>query len=139
MPSGTLYAPTRTADFESTKLNANAQHAKATVTAGQSANIDLTVADDHLATGAWLVVVGGTAGDTVLLQVVDISGAFCGVPNTVLKTFVNWAVAPETSQQFEFNYPAKIYAGLTLRVVYTSTGGTNPFVAINYKLHKVLV
>ena len=35
-------------------------------------------------------------------------------------------------------YPAKVYAGLYLRLIYTSTGASNVAVAINYSLHKVL-
>lgn len=139
MPSNTTYTPKRISDFEANKLNYNGQHAKGTITAGTTASFDVDLSDDHLITGAWLIVEGGTAGDTAALQVVDKTGAFSGVAGTVLNQFINWAVPPTCAEQFEVAYPAKVYAGLTLRLSYTSTGTTDPFVAINFKLHKVLV
>jgi len=138
MPSNTVYNPINVNDFEKSKLNFDAQTTSGTITAGTTQNVDLALTDDCLMTGAWLIVNGGNYGDTAVLQVVDVSGLFAP-PGTVLNSFANWSIPPTVSQTFEMVYPAKIYAGLTIRIAYTSTGSSNPFVAINYMLHKVLV
>lgn len=142
MPSNTTYKPVRVDDFESSKLNYDAYGMSTTVSLGQSGHLDLTLSDDCLLTGAWFITNGGTFGDVVNFQVVDTSGAFTGTPGTVLNQFVtNWYVPPSVDAQFEIAYPAKVYAGLTLRLVYTSVGFgiVGVFVAVNYSLHKVLV
>lgn len=140
MPTGTTYKPTRINDFEATKLNFAAQGVAAAPTFGTTTNIDLLLTDDSLLTGAWLVVSGGTIGDYATFQVVDISGSFTGTPNTIVNTFITtWYLPVSANTQFDVAYPAKIYAGLTLRLIYHSTGLITPFAAINYKLHKVLI
>lgn len=140
MASGTTFNPNKTADFERTKLTFNAQGVSATATAGTTTNIDLTMTDDCLLTGAWLVTHNGAYGDNINFQIVDGAGAFTGIPGTViLQAITNWSTPPTTDVQVDMVYPAKIYTGLTLRIVYTSTGESDAFVAINYKLHKVLV
>jgi len=140
MPSLTTYRPVKVADFEATKLNYDAYGTSMIVTAGSTQNLDHTLTDDCLITGAWLVTSDGYCGDTASFQVVDTSGAFTGVPGYVISQFVtHWYLPSTTDTQLELAYPAKIYAGLTLRLVYHSTGVSNPFIAINYKLHKVLV
>jgi hypothetical protein len=140
MPTGTTFNPVRTSDFDKTKLNFNAQGVSANIIASSVQNIDLTLADDCLMTGAWVVINGATQGDTLIFQVVDTTG-FTGYPaGTVLNQFItNWYPNVNTDVQLDMVYPAKVIAGLTLRVVYTSIGTTNPFIAINYKLHKVLI
>jgi hypothetical protein len=91
-------------------------------------------------TGAWIISNGGNYGDYVNFQVVDASGAFTGTPGTLLNQFATMLYFPPTADtQIDIVYPAKVLAGMTLRVSYTSTGGTDVFLAINYKLHKVLV
>jgi hypothetical protein len=139
MPSGTTYKPTRVADFEAAKLNYNAQGVSTTITAGTTGNLDYTLSDDCLITGAWMLSDGGQFGDTASFQVVDTAGILAPA-GTVLNTFItNWIIPPNVDEQFEMAYPANVYAGLTLRLVYTSTGSTNVPLAVNYKLHKVLV
>jgi len=135
-----VFNPTHIDEFDKTKLNFDAKGVTASITAGTSQNIDLTLTDDHLITGAWMIVDGATLGDTVNLQVVDTTG-FTGYPaGTVLNQFItNFYLPTSASEQFNITYPAKIIAGLTLRVVYTSTGATNPFFAANFYLHKILV
>jgi hypothetical protein len=142
MPSNTKYNPLHVDEFEKTKLNFNAHGVNTTVVLGTTANLDYTLTDDCLITGAELIVNGGNYGDTLNLQVVDLSGAFTGTPGTVVNQFAtNWNAPPQCDTQFDTAYPAKIYAGLTLRLVYTSTGlGVTPvFLAVNWKLHKVLM
>ena len=141
MPSNTTYNPVRTTDFEKTKLNFNGQGVTSTINAGTTTNIDYLLADDCLITGLELIVNNGNYGDFANIQVIDTTG-FTGYPaGTVLEQIgTNWYLSPSTDTQFDIAYPAKIIAGLTLRIIYTSTllVGTT-FVAINYKLHKVLI
>lgn len=139
MPSNTTFNPLRTSDFERPKLNFDAKSASATVSAGTTQNIDLQMTDDCLLTGGWLIVDGAKLGDTVSFQVVDATGAFSGTPGTVIAQYVSgWCVPKTCDTHIDMVYPAKIYTSLILRVAYTSTGTENVFVAINYKLHKVL-
>lgn len=140
MPSGTTYNPPNIASFVKSALNFNAQGVKATLTAGQQGHVDYTLVDDCLLTGMELIVNDGNYGDTMALQVVDSTGAFTGTPGTViLQVATNWNVIPTCDTQFDLSYPAKILTGMTLRIVYNSTGTANPFVAVNFKLHKCLV
>ena len=141
MPSNTGYNPVSSQDFEKSKLQFNGQGVKATVTAGQVVNIDYTLTDDCLITGAWFVTDSNAAfGDSASFQVVDTTGITGYPAGTVLNQFVtNWYMYPNSSEQFEVPYPAKLMAGLTVRLVYTSTGTNNVFVAINFALHKVMV
>ena len=134
------YNPIHENDFEKNKLTFDAQGVSTTVTSGSITNLDYTLTDDCLITGAELIVNNGNYGDTLSFHVVDTTG-FTGYPaGTVLDQYAtNWNVAPVTDTQLSVVYPAKIITGLTLRVVYTSTGSSNPFIALNYKLHKCLV
>lgn len=137
---GSTYNPRCENDFDKTKLAFDAQGVSITCAAGVTTDLDYTLADDCLLTGLELIVNSGNYGDSVNFQVVDTTG-FTGYPaGTVLDQFAtNWNIAPVSDTQFDVIYPAKIIAGLTLRVVYTSTGSSAVFVAINYKLHKCLV
>jgi hypothetical protein len=140
MPSGTTFNPVSVSDFDKTKLNFDAQGVQASVTAGSTQNIDYVLTDDCLMTGAWFLTNNSNYADSVAFQVIDTNGTYSGTPGTVLNQFItNWFLVPSVNTQFDMVYPAKIYAGLTLRVVYTSTGTSNPWVAVNYKLHKVLL
>jgi hypothetical protein len=140
MQDTSTYNPVTINDFDKTKLNSDGQGAAATIPAGTTVNIDYTLVDDCELTGAWFISNGGTFGDYCHFQIIDGSGAFTGTPGTLLNQFItNWYVPSETSEQFDIMYPAKILAGLTVRVIYHSTGTTDVFAAINYKLHKVLI
>lgn len=140
MPAGTTFNPNKISDFERLKLTFNALGVSTSVIAGTVANIDLTMTNDCLLTGAWLIVNGGNYGDSINFQIVDGTGAFTGTPGTViLQPITGWSVPPTTDTQVDMVYPAKIYTGLTLRVIYTSTGTSDAFIAINYKLHKVMI
>ena len=140
MPSNTTYNPISINEFDKTKLNFDAQGVSATVTAGTTQNIDFELTDDCLMTGAWVLSSGGTWGDSVSFQVIDTTGAFSGTPGTVLNQFItNWYLSGAVDTQFDMAYPAKIYATLTLRVIYKSTGTSDPNFIVNYKLHKTLL
>lgn len=138
MPSNTTFDPRNILEFEKSKLNKAAQGKKLTVTKGTTTNIDITLTDDCLLAGGSILLAQDVKwGDKVSFQV--LSGS------TVLIEFItDWYLNPEKTEQPvpSSNYPAKVYAGLTLRIVYTSTAGAldpAPDVAINYNLEKVLI
>lgn len=141
MPTGTKFAPTRISEFDAAKLQFNAQGAKASPSLNTTTNIDLYFADDHLLTGFWVVCTGAAQGDSIALKAVDTDNIMGFGAGVVLKTFAsNIYIATNFDAQFDVAYPAKVYAGLSLRVVYTSTTILgSPFFAVNYKLHKVLI
>lgn len=140
MASGTTFNPNKTSDFERAKLTFNAHGVSTTITAGTTTNIDLSMTDDCLLTGAGLITNNGNYGDTINFQIVDGTGGFTGTPGTImLQAITNWFTVPTTDVQLDMVYPAKVYTGLILRIIYTSTGSSDVFVAINFKLHKVLI
>ena len=134
MAINTTYKPSKVSDFEASKLNANYQSIQGTCTAGTIKNLDMVLTDDHLISGMEVTARGSNFGDTISFQV--LMGA------TVVNQFVtNWGVCTDTQVKIakEIAYPAKLYAGLTLRVVYTSTGTVDVNIIINLDLHKVLI
>jgi hypothetical protein len=140
MPTGTTYNPPNMNYVVKSALLFDAQGVSATITAGQVQNLDYLLSDDCLITGASIITNNGNYGDYVSFQIVDTTGFTGAAAGTVLNQFAtNWHLPPNADDQFDVAYPAKLIAGLTVRVVYTSTGGSDVFFAINYKFHKVLV
>lgn len=141
MPSNTLYNPINIFDFNKRNLNFAAVGIAGTAVANTTTNIDYKLSDDVLITGAQVLTKENVFGDSISFQVVDVDGVLAP-PGTVLNQFVNnWQLRSDSQEQINLsvNYPAKIYAGLYLRLVYHSTGGVDVPVAINYSLHKVLI
>lgn len=137
----TTYSPKNINDFVGAALNFNGVGILSNPEIQTTTNIDYTIPIDVLMTGAVLLVKNAAFGDHITFQVVDVDGIIAPA-NTVLNQFVtNWYLVEDVQKQFEFqvNYPAKIYQGLTLRLKYTSVGEVTPELAINYILHKVLV
>ena len=139
------YNPARIGDFDKNRLQVNDQCAMGTAIAGQSTSIDLAITDDHLLTGIQVLAKGTVFGDTITMEVVDVMGTLPNglsfPPNSVLNKFgTTLGIVDDTELKFneESEYPAKIFGGLVLRVIYNSTGASNVAVEINYKLHKVL-
>lgn len=134
MPTNTTYDPQHIREFQKGYLNKSAKGFSFTATAGQSTSHDYTLTDDMLITGGSLLVSGGVWGDTVDFQVVHpIAG--------VLAEYVSdWYINPASVLQKtpSVDYPAKLPAGLILRVIYNSVGETNVNVAINYDMELVL-
>lgn len=127
--SGTAYDPKNINDFDKTKLNFNGMKVGATVAADSTQNLDLTLTDDHLISGASVTLYGNCADDEVKFQVL--------MGSTVVASYIDW-FAKDMDKTLE--YPAKIPAGLTLRVVYKNTCPSESVkVRINYHLHKVLI
>lgn len=113
---------------------------KGTATAGMTTNIDFPIgAEDRYINGLALILKNHAIDDTVGLQIVDVDNVLGYGSGAVLKTFgTNWNV--DESQQHQgansFNYAARILAGVYVRVVYVSTGGTDVLVKLNLLLHK---
>ena len=135
MPSNTDFNPQNLRDFEKSKLNKDARGVSMTVTAGTDGVLDLTLTDDILLAGGTIFLAKGAAqGDKVDFQVVHpVAG--------VLAQFVtDWFMNPDSTLQAvpPSNYPAKVFAGLILRVIYHSVGGSDVWIAVNYNREKVL-
>jgi hypothetical protein len=142
MPSNTTYNPIHVADFDKTRLLLAAQGVTANASYGTSTNLDLLLSDDCLLTGLVFFTNSGAYGDYANLQIVDTTGITGAPPGTVLdQVATNWYICPNQYFEVESVYPAKIMAGLTIRLVYTSTsiGVGSTFVAVNYILHKCLI
>lgn len=129
------YKPNNISEFEASKLNANFQGISGICIAGQSLNLDLTMTEDHLITGVQLLAKGSNFGDRITLQVVH---PVYGVVNQFAS---DWQVCSDSEIKLdkEVIYPAKLFTGLILRVLYVSTGSIPVQVLVNYDLHKVLI
>ena len=127
--------------FASDNVNSNNHGIKGTAIAGQITNIELKMLDDNFITGGTLSTLNSQFGDFINLQVVDIDNILGLGANTILGQYcTSWYLRDDSQEQFNesTNYPAKILAGLYLRLVYHSFGSSDITVIINYRLHKAL-
>jgi hypothetical protein len=137
----TNYAPLNEADFRADGLNFKGQGIIGVAIAGASTNFDFVLPEDRLISGGALLCKGANWGDNITFQVVDKDGILAPA-GTVLNEFVtDWYIMDSSEFQLELRcqYPAKIYQGLYVRLIYNSTGTSNVNVAMNYEFHKVLV
>jgi hypothetical protein len=137
---GSKYSPVRRDEYGAKDINVAFKGVTFTAAPGAETSNDLEISDDMLLDGARVVVIGAALGDKLKGQVVDTHGVYAPA-GTVLGEYVkDWYMNPASTLQFDFDseYPAKIYAALSLRLIYTSTGLVAPQVIANYKLHKVL-
>lgn len=114
-----------------------------TVPANATTNLDFAIGnEDRYIQGIHLLLKNHAFGDTANLQVVDVDNVLGGGAGLVLKQFAtNWSVNDQVQEQGAnvFGYVAKIFAGLYIRIVYTSVAGfLSPAVQIklNCLLHK---
>lgn len=129
--SGTTYNPT-TFEFDANQILGYGQGVSATCAALSTTNIDLTLSDDVIMTGAVLVVGGASLGDYFDLQVLA-GGSVVATP------IQNWYLPTSGEIDYQLVAPKKIVTGLKLRVVvHTTALLVTPFMAVNYKLWKVL-
>lgn len=141
MATNTQYDPPNINAFVKVALNYNAVGVTGVANSGTTTNVDYQLTDDTLLTGAQVLTSTSVFGDSITFQVVDVNNILGYGANVVLKQFItNWQLRSDSQEQIDLhvNYPAKLKAGLYLRLVYSSTGGSNVNVAINYALHKVL-
>jgi hypothetical protein len=157
---GSTTALTQTSQFNSNVVVFNARGIMQTAKPNAITNIDLKMIDDVEFTGGTLNVKGALFGDYLDMQVVDVdqmlkgqqvAGAPTGytydmVPGyPVLRQFVTaYYVNDQSTRQesFDLTYPAKVIAGLYLRIVYHSTNtammAVSPQIGMNYFLHTLL-
>jgi hypothetical protein len=86
--------------------------------------------EDRWVDGGALLYKDANPGDYVTFQVVHpLAG--------VIETYVpSWLIVPGTGREEVRVYPAKIPAGLILRLLYVNTGETSAYCGANYRLHK---
>lgn len=141
MATNTNYNPPNTNNFEKSKLNKYAIGFSFTIQPNELTTFDYQVTDDILMTGGGsFYVKGGFQGDYVDLQVIapDGQGGWIVVSQFVTSWFIN----PDNISQAvpKAMYPAKLVAGLRIRIIYHSVGGSQPvWCAINFDFEKVLV
>lgn len=136
------YSPTAKSGYSSKDLNVDFKGAKFDITVNSESDNDFLVTDDSIFDGMTLDVLNSTLGDKVSFQIVDKDNILGYGANVVLKQFAtDIYITPTLTRQVDHDssYPAKIYAGLYLRIKYTSTSTvTTPTVIVRYKLHKIL-
>lgn len=138
---GSTYKPLRVLDFEASKLNFLGVGVATNCTPNGVIAVDYILIDDCLITGGTILVSNGTFGDKIDLQIVDVNNTLGYGANFILNKFVSgWYIqAGPSIVPISVPYPAKVYAGLAIRVIYTSVGSSANSLAVNYNLHKVLV
>lgn len=112
-----------------------------TVPLGQTLNVDYTIPGMKplYLNGAMVITQNSSFGDFAAATVIDVNNVLGGGHNLVLAQYVKrWYIDPNRSMDIETPYAGKIPPGVVVRVTYTSVGGQNVQVAINYKLHLAL-
>lgn len=132
----------READMTADSVKFRGKGITFTATAGTTTSHDYKITEGRLCSGTELILANHVFGDSVKFQVVDVDNILGYGAGTVLDEFAtDWYVAPGQSMQGQtiLPYSAEIIAGLYIRLIYNSTGGTNVSVACNLFLHKYLV
>ncbi len=128
MPTNTKYDVMNMLTIDKCKVNYCGKKVKATALPLQVTNLDFLLVDDMFITGAIVILTGNFEADEFKFQVIH---PVYGVVNE----FIDWFACNINK---ELSYPAKIFAGLTLRMAYTNNGTQDVIVKINYSLHKIL-
>ena len=129
MAINTTYDVAKISDIDKNKVKYYGKKVRATVPFNTTVNIDYALTDDVFITGAKLIITNGTADDFVKFQVVHPTAG-------VLNEFIDWYAS---DMDKELPYPAKLPAGLILRIVYTSASlAVSPVVRANYSLHRIV-
>lgn len=135
MATNTKYNPVTLAELDSGKLEGAGQGVSAICNANGTTNLDIVLADDMIVTGLHIVVNGASLGDWAELKVLlTANGA-------TLKTPIpKWYLPITDTLDFAMVMPVKATSAMTLRVVvHTTVVLVTPYVAVNYKLWKILV
>jgi hypothetical protein len=111
-----------------------------TATKNTTTNIDYKLLEQRYLNGCMLIIKNQVFGDKVKFQVVDVDNILGLGANTVLDEFgTDWYVSEDSQDQgmITIPYPAKIVAGLYIRIVYNSVGTENDVqLKCNLFLHK---
>lgn len=137
MATNTFYNPDNRSQFSKSSLMFAGKSISFQCADNSESNGDLLLTDDHLLTGGILLVKNGNFSDEVSLQIVHPT---LGVVNEFVSKYK--IIEDETRQfMFDLDYPAKLSAGLSIRVFYKAANSNQSAreIAINLFLHKVLV
>jgi hypothetical protein len=127
--------------FTSNNVNCAGGGATGVIPAGSSSTVDYFLTDDCFLTGGIMRSKNSAFGDYAHFQVIDVNNVLGFGAGVVLGQYLtDWYMSSDTEEQINenFPYPAKIKAGLALRVVYFSIGTTDVTVCVNYRLHKAM-
>jgi len=129
------YNPNAESEYSKKYLQVNNIGVTGTITAGTSNNIDYTLTDDHLLIGAQILCNNSAFGDYCDVQIIHPQAG------VVSQFFTNWYLGSDKQEKYnvETKFPAKLPAGLTIRLVYHSVGNVNVDVLLNLKLLKILI
>lgn len=113
----------------------------ATVTAGQTANLDWQIEQlqwegtnkDSFFDGVEYYAKNGEIGDKIKFQVVDVDG-LVSPPGTVIEEFGDVYAMPNSPTDIIL-YKGKLVPGLYARLVYVSTGGQDVVIVCNMFRH----
>lgn len=101
-----------------------------TCAASTATSLDLTMTEERFVDGGTIIVKDANPGDYCTFQIVHPTAG-------VVEQFVNkWHVVPGTTQMDVKVYPAKVPAGLIIRVVYNNVGSNPAECGVNLRLHK---
>lgn len=141
---GTKYNPSTTAAIQKEAVNFSGQKVSATIPFGTTQDIDYSITDDYLITGAQIVLTGNCDMDEIQIKVVDVAGVIPTAARAnyplypILNQFIDWYAQSLTK---ELTYPARLDGGmgLKLRATYKNTCASgSATVRLNYSLHKIL-
>lgn len=107
--------------------------------AGETINIDYKLTEERYINGIRLILDGQVFGDHLDFEIVDVDNIIGYGPGVVLDQFgTDWYVNPDMACQGDIliDYPAKVIAGLYIRIVYHSVGTEDVGVKANLYLHK---
>lgn len=108
-----------------------------TVSANSTKSIDYLIAQERYINGGKLIVKNMGADDKMTFQVVDKDNVLGYGANVVLDEFIKDFYLPENETlAVQLDYPARILAGLYLRLIYTNTNASqDATVKCNLYLH----
>lgn len=130
--------------FSTPDFQFNGDGILATATKNATTNIDFQIpgapGSAQYINGAVVITKDAVFGDYAAASIIDIDNILGYGNNVTLANYVTkWYINPSAQSNFETPYAGKLYAGLYIRVTYTSVGAvTDPQIAINYKLHTPL-
>lgn len=106
------------------------------VAASTTTDIDFEISQERYINGGRLLIDNIGSNDKMTFQVVDKNNVMGYGANLVLDQFIKDYFVPTTGNlEVRLDYPAKIYAGLFLRLKYTSTHESGCSVKCNLYLH----
>ena len=123
----------------------NYQGISGTVSAGTTGTIAYTLTDDCMLGDIEIIANGQAVGDTYSVQVYCSASPLPGgqpVPVGVVTQFatnINVRTDQQEQNAREAKFPRKLLAGLSVQIVYTSTGTSNVTVSANIDLLKITI